>query len=519
MNNNSLPLMYIATMVMNGLINLSNQWHQRKEGEKNREFQNASQILSFLNQQKLAQENHFYRLNEVYFSAKFQEQLQKIIYKYNKEIEEIRCQNTIRSQQQIAWFNWQLKQLEQFEKNHPFVKPSEVSIEILKQSQKNSGGLPLILIPPDDTLTEQAKYIGFQETKWLRAIVKDGYFERPLRQKDRDLDIIYFCLSDIPAMVINVLFEQQKGVYLQITHWGILPGSNGFYTKDLVGPYSVPSIKQGNQSDELFKIQNQVVQDAVVCTAVLADIYHLTQPNHIRPCLKRYGVTDIEKLKFWGQTFSLYYEVICEEEPQNEPLLRLDEAQMLYEVNCTQEASQAIENSVASWYRQKVIDKNKELDIASGLTNVIYQVADVSDITFLNNLAKAYQVTGQQSKASEIFRLAVTIESTKKLLKSESTGYVLPTSSSLIKRLEAESEALSKMGFDISIIAKDQGYVLTVSNENDLHFSFWIPPDYPTQSPEVFMKTGNLIEPITFEEGVWRNDCSLEDILSAIISS
>lgn len=391
--------------------------------------------------------------------AKMQERLQILSHKYNKEMEEIRRQNTVKTQIQIAAFNYQLKQLDQLEKNHPLVKPSDYHIEILKQIQRNSG-VPLVLTAPfaDDTLPDQVNdsggyinyrtgnYTSFQKAKWLNgAIVKDGYFERPLRQNDRDLDIVYGCLYDLPVIVVNGYVQQKERVYLQISHWRIIPGIEG-YVKNLFGPYQVSSHSRDNQAEGLLQIQDQVAEEAVLSTALIVDIYHLLQSKHIRPSLIRYGVTDQKKLQFWAATFRLYYELICKQEPENEPRLRLDEAQMLDEVGCTKEAREARE------------------------------------------ISRKYQ----SSK---------------------------PPSNSLIKRLEEESDVFSHMGFDINLIPQEKGYVLAVSKGNDWQFAFWIPPNYPSQPPKVFIQNGEVMEPITFEDGVWRSDCSLPEIVSAIISS
>ncbi|MGL4377752.1 MAG: hypothetical protein ACRCT1_15035 [Microcoleaceae cyanobacterium] len=415
---------YIGTTLINGAVNLCNQSLQRSfqhdEGERNRRFQRANQILGFLQQQQLAQDNHVYRVDEIYHSAQIQQNLQAIIHGYNKELEAIRSQNTVFIHKQTAVINYQFRQLEQWERNHPLMKPLEETIHRIKETHKSSKR-PVVLLAgfTDDTKSDQvndaggtinyrsANCIGFKRAKWLDVVVfKDGYFERPLRRSHYDLDSIYSCLSDIPVIIVHGVTQLERRVYLEITHWGILPDSNGYYNEESIILYELPSLTPENKIDELLKIQDQVAEAAVVSTAVLGDIYNLTQ-NYIRPSVTRYGIKDQEKLQLWAEIFSLYYEVLCEQDIQKEPFLRLDAAVMLDEVGLKKQAREQRDAALSSWCFQRNIDPKI---FPNALNREIIDNFSIYDSNFLLKLGKTYQLIGDRQKASEIFALTQKVE-------------------------------------------------------------------------------------------------------------
>lgn len=423
----TLALTYGAFTLGNNILNIVNQ---KDEAEKRRNFDREMTTyrayLDLKNQSILAKNNHAYRLVE-----------QMMGHEYTKVLENIRFENNIKTQIVTATINRQSKQLDQWEKDHPFDSPINDTNTL--KSQYQNHGMPIMLIAPfhDDTIPDRgndeggfidyqtANYIGFQEARWLEGLIpKDGYFKRPLRRRDKDLDILYSDLNELPIIIVWGVIQQRKRVHLQITHWNILPGTQGLYIKDSIGCFDVPLLQPENNKNELLELQDLVAQEAVVSVGLLGDVYHLVQnPEHKRPRLQKYNIQDRERLKLLAQHFRSYYQLLGENEPDIEPFLLLDSAVMFAEINFKQEALNDVKSALKSWCDQKNL--HAEIAINENLISNVYLSKD--DLDFLIELGKVYLALGDQRKASEVVRLTEKLELTQqKLLQNQNlSGIVL----------------------------------------------------------------------------------------------
>lgn len=209
------------------------------------------------------------------------------------------------------------------------------------------------------------------------------------------------------------------------------------------------------------------------------------------------------------------FKAIAIEQPHTIPALALNLAKGLTNLKDKSWANEQVEESVRCWLLMRGV---KSLEDVGNLEIMKFVITPDAN-NYIDYLSQCLELLPEEDLpyAKALYQTWQRLK-IRGLLPVDTKCDTLPSSGSLIKLLEVESEVLSRMGFGISIIPHNQGYVLIVSKANDLQFSFYIPPDYPTQSPQVFMRNGDLIEPITFEEGVWQDDYSLQTILSAIIS-
>ncbi|WP_341739545.1 hypothetical protein [Microcoleus sp. CAWBG640] len=511
----TLALTYAAFTLGNNILNIVNQ---KDEAEKRRNFDREMTTyrayLDLENQSILAKNNHTYRLIE-----------QMMGHEYAKVLENIRVENNIKTQIVTATINRQSKQLDQWEKDHPFDNPI-YDTNTLK-SQYQNHGMPIMLIAPfhDDTISDRgndeggfinyqtANYTGFQEARWLEGLIpKDGYFKRPLRRRDKDLDIIYSDLNELPIIIVWGVIQQRKRVHLQITHWNILPGTQGLYIKDYIGCFDVPLLPPENNKNELLELQDLVAQEAVVSVGILGDVYHLVQnPEHKRPRLQKYNIQDRERLKLLAQHFRSYYQLLGENEPDIEPFLLLDSAVMFAEINFKQEALNDVKSALKSWCYQKnlhpeIFPNSLNPEIMENLSN--------DDLNFLLKLEKTYQLIGDKQKASQIFNFTEKLEGfQQEQLKLQGIN------PAFLARLELEAEALSKKGFEVVFEPVANGYGLVLSVDTNLSLVFWIPEQYPHQNPKIAIKNSSGLEPIEFSPNSWQKNYTLADLVDAVLNA
>ncbi|MGB3466490.1 MAG: hypothetical protein WBA74_14520 [Cyclobacteriaceae bacterium] len=328
------------------------------------------------------------------------------------------------------------------EENSPFIDLPETLREAYYREIYSRGEKqPLILISSfyQDTLTNEANdkggFLDFNEaiddaleSSLSQAVIKrNGYFKRPLRHKDRDLDILVSAFSDIPTILIRGKVKGKQQIQPIITIWN-LPGClENSHLNFVLRSFDFPP---ANTDRGLLKIQSAVAAEVATIVGMLSDAYHLVV-NGKRPNLNRYAFDNPEQLKILASELGFYYDLICEAEPEKETFYRLEQTMMLGECQLQKEAVVQAEKTFISWYLQTTGKKEiSQIDLSN--ISLESNLLTPTDRQFLAKLADVYQSIGVEEKAVEVLHL---IEETKHSYQPIER-FQRDTKSKLIKRFQ-----------------------------------------------------------------------------------
>lgn len=387
-----------------------------------------------LDRQAQAQ-NHTYQLETIEYKAALDRQAQERGFSFQRKYlmlsnelqlirEQILRQSAHEDLKKLEEFRLGMAALDRYirrtEENSPFIDLPETLREAYYREIYSRGEKqPLVLISSfyEDTLTHETNDRGgildfneaiddVLEVFLSKAVVKrNGYFKRPLRHKDRDLDILVSAFSDIPTILIRGKIKGKQQVQPIITIWN-LPGClENSHLNFVLRSFDFPP---ANTDKGLLKIQSAVAGEVANAVGMLSDTYHLVV-NGKRPNLNRYRFENQEELKILARELDFYYDLICEAKPEKETFYRLEQTMMLGECKLQKEAVARAERTLISWYWQTIGKKEiSQID----LSNIILELnlLTPSDRQFLAKLADVYRSIGAEEKAVEVLHL---IENTK----------------------------------------------------------------------------------------------------------
>ena len=385
--------------------------HKYRLIEQKKAHHNNLEVLDHKSEQdkRFRAVDHLLRIKETAFSNELQEyvgiRLRLIAHQHAKELEQIRSQKAV----ETAVIN---RRLVKDEENSPFLDSPKDAAECLKGIYKKNRK-PLVLIAPfwDNTRTYRANDEGgfldfrvaintaWQKTQWFDGIIKcDGYLKRPLRWTDRDIDIISAGLADIPVILLHGMVQGGQRVHPTITIWNLLPGQGDSYLNLNLDSFDIPLLKPGETPKDQLEFENFVAHYLATVIGTLSDAHHLVLYGK-RPSLPRYLPEDMDRLKLTAHQFCLYYDLLCNQEPDREHFYRLDQANMLQECNLLEEANKQIDNALKSWLFQK----NRKFKPPAPV--LLSELANKDDTSFFIELAETYRLVGSQQKAAEIDNL------------------------------------------------------------------------------------------------------------------
>ncbi len=389
---------------------------------------------------------HLNRLNEIEWSAELQLHrdlyLRQITQENTLELEQIRSQYSI----QTAAIN---RSSIKWGENSPFLEPLEQNIQILKETYNNNQK-PLVLIAPfwDDTRThgtnDQGGFPDFrvainaawQQAKWFDGVIKcDGYIKRPLRYTDRDIAVITAELADIPVILIHGMVQAGQRVHPAITVWNILPNqANNSFQLELES-FDVKPKQTGS-----LEFQDYVAQYLSTIVGILSDAHQLLLTGK-RPDLRRYVEDDTEKLKLLAAQFSFYYDLVCYQDPMNEHVYRLDNAQLLNECGLLKEAEQQLFYSMTSLCHQKnnfVENNYPQKDITQLIT-----YCDSNDKEFLLNFVATYQAIKKADDLDAIYKKINRLPAPEPRLGNKISSHIENKEKHIMNFTETKQKALS----------------------------------------------------------------------------
>jgi hypothetical protein len=389
---------------------------------------------------------HLNRLNEIEWSAELQLHrdlyLRQITQENSLELEQIRSQYSI----QTAAIN---RSSIKWGENSPFLEPLEQNIQILKETYNNNQK-PLVLIAPfwDDTRTHGANDQGgfpdfrvainaaWQQAKWFDGVIKcDGYIKRPLRYTDRDIAVITAELADIPVILIHGMVQAGQRVHPAITIWNILPNqANNSFQLELES-FDVKPKQTGS-----LEFQDYVAQYLSTIVGILSDAHQLFLTGK-RPDLRRYVENDTEKLKLLAAQFSFYYDLVCYQDPMNEHVYRLDNAQLLNECGLLKEAEQQLFYSMSSLCHQKqnLVENNyPQKDIIQ-----LIEYCDSNDKEFLLNFVATYQAIKKADDLDAIYKKINTLPAAEPKLGNTISSHIENKEKNIMNFTETKQKALS----------------------------------------------------------------------------
>lgn len=406
-----------------------------RKADLDRQYQmEAIDRKAFLDRQAQAQ-NHAYHLESIEYKDFLDRQAQERGFSFQQK--HIRLSNElqlIKEQILRQSAHEDLKKLEEFkigmaaldryikrmEENSPFIDLPETLREAYDREIYSRGEKqPLVLISSfyEDILTHEANdrggFLDFNEAIddaleffFSKVVVKrNGYFKRPLRHKDRDLDILVSEFSDIPTILIRGKVKSQHQVQQIITIWN-LPGClENSPLNFVLRSFDFPP---ANTDKGSLKIQYAVAVEVATAVGILSDAYHLVV-NGKRPHLNRYAFDNPEELKILARKLDSYYDLICEVEPEKETFYRLEQTMMLGECKLQKEAVVIAERTFVSWYLQTTGKKEiSQIDFSN--ISLESNLLTPSDRQFLAKLADVYRSIGADEKAVGVLHL---IEETK----------------------------------------------------------------------------------------------------------
>ncbi len=392
--------------------------------EKERRINEEIAKQNHENRKELVAQEHFNRIEEIVVQAFLKLQAQdrehrfqtkQLLLSHELQIirDKISRQLAHENAKNMEEFRVTIAQLDRFlrraEENSPFLDHPEAPREAYyKEFLSRGEKQPLVLVAGfyHDTIPNEADakggFLSFKEaisetldrTLSQFVIKRSGYFKRPLRRQDRDIDIIREAFSDIPTILIHGNIKANIEVQPIITLWN-LPGCH----QDR--PYKFPleplKIEQQNLDPGWLGIREKVAKEVTAVVGMLSDTYHLIV-NGKRPNLKRYVLENPEQLKALADEFSFHYDLVCRAEPVKESFYRLDQAMMLGECGLRQEANQQAEKALMIWYQQK----NKGAKRILPDLHLLCEKSDTNDLQFLNQLASFYQLVDANQKAAQV---------------------------------------------------------------------------------------------------------------------
>lgn len=149
-----------------------------------------------------------------------------------------------------------------------------------------------------------------------------------------------------------------------------------------------------------------------------------------------------------------------------------------------------------------------------GLTNLASSVIDIwlaFEQRKLGQLEREHRERLQRAQHEhELLLLRRRAES------AETKGQDVIANDPLMARLNGEAVLLSQMGFEVVYEPIRDGYGLALIIDQDFTIAFWMSPDYPVMSPQVFIHSADVIDRIDFVPGAWEEDHSLAEVVSAI---
>lgn len=88
----------------------------------------------------------------------------------------------------------------------------------------------------------------------------------------------------------------------------------------------------------------------------------------------------------------------------------------------------------------------------------------------------------------------------------------------LFDRLWIEGNGLSNLGYEVVFEPVGDGYGLALLVDSETTLCVWVPPNYPSAVPRVLLKTSDNIDEIDFEDGAWRPEIFISDIIGAFVA-